>query len=140
MPLVPEMTFLPPMFTLPLSPRLRRITLSLVQHLINNRSFTFPMTAMMSVRPELFSARIAARGAIALLDPLFDPDPMVFAFGAVFALGAVLSAAAGGVAWFLAFDEVALGVMMVASFGVMSALAVVLLATAGRVAGILSLD
>ena len=97
MPLVPEMALaLVP--TLPLSPRLRRISLSLIQHIIKNRSLLLSMTAVMAIGPELFFVCMAARRAIALLDSFLELGPMVVTFEVVFALAVVLFATAGRVA------------------------------------------
>lgn len=123
-------------FTLTFSAGRCRIVLSPVQNRIDDRPLMLvrPLgTAMISIRLELLPASFAASGAIALFDPLIDLRAKVV-FVVVIS-GAMVFAAAGGVAGFLTFAEVALWVGRTAVVG--SAVAVVF-AAAGGVTGFLT--
>lgn len=90
------------------------------------------------IRPELLPTRIPARGAITLLDPLLDLGTRMASFAMMYGITRAFAAATGGVARFLTFDEVALGVW--GRGAVVRLEFVVGWSTAGRVAGVLSLD
>lgn len=129
-------------FTLTFSAGGCRIVLSPVQNRIDDRPLMLvrPLgTAMVSIRLELLPASFAASGAIALFDPLIDLRAKV-----VFVVGSavtVVFAAAGGVAGFLTFAEVALwvgrtAVVLLARITVWSTFS----CTAGRVTRVLTFD